>query len=672
MLMQLFPTLIGLALLLFFGVCCLAVAACTHYDAAVLPLPILCGAVIVLYITGLLNVLHIGLFLVVGGLLAAGVYCGFRAGFRAMREAAGSPGFLLFLGTAVFFWILLAVRQPMFTQWDEFTAWGLAPKMVAERSSLYVSNPVNLTASFTYPGTSLLSYLLQCTPGYFSEWQCMAALDILAMAAFAPAAALPRARWPHSVLLFAAGVLLPFFFATAPAGTASTVYQNAMADLPLAVLFGGSLCLYFAAGGRRGGFYAVALPLAMLAMTKDIGFAYGLMAVFIIGVDQVFGATLPQTPRQIAYRIARSLVLALPVLAVFISWNRYTAVMSQDAGAASVGSSQMGYGAVLLGGIRQLLGIGRETRFAAIMQSMGEALFTRRVCLLGPPIVVLGVICAITLAAFLSAPKGATRRRVGVCFAAFAFCFVALYLFHLILYYYNFSEAEGNALKDYERYLLPYLLGWMLSALSLLGRGAAAGHGLRRRFGAAMVGLSFAGVLAAFIWRGIPTAGFWTRADSLYTIRIDVKTRAEAMNRELSWNDRVLVISQGDDATRWYYYKYELNAQVVNGYGGVWWGDGDYSSRWDSDFMNLVESLNWTLYDSAAVCTDVSLMAYMEEKNCQYLVLDRADDYLARDFSDCFEGGITADQPATLYRFMGRDAPYPFVPVVTVESGVNG
>ncbi len=66
--------------------------------------------------------------------------------------------------------------------------------------------------------------------------------------------------------------------------------------------------------------------------------------------------------------------------------------------------------------------------------------------------------------------------------------------------------------------------------------------------------------------------GFWTGADSLYTLRADVQNRAETMNTVLDWPDRVLVISQGDDATRWYYYKYELTAKVVNGYGGTWSG----------------------------------------------------------------------------------------------------
>ena len=75
-------------------------------------------------------------------------------------------------------------------------------------------------------------------------------------------------------------------------------------------------------------------------------------------------------------------------------------------------------------------------------------------------------------------------------------------------------------------------------------------------------------ILAVFCWRGIPAAGFWTGADSLYTLRADVQSRANTMNTVLDWPDRVLVISQGDDATRWYYYRYELTAQVVNGFGG--------------------------------------------------------------------------------------------------------
>ena len=606
----------GLLFLLFFSACCLCVAACTRFDAALLPLPALCGSAVVLYLLSLLGLLQFGHFIIMAVWLAGGVYFGVRAGWRAIRRALFSPGFLLFVGGSCFLWVLFALQQPMFTQWDEFTAWGLAPKMVAERAALYVADPINLTASFTYPATSLVSYLFQRVPGQFYEWQCLAGLDILFLACIA--------------------------------------------------LFGGTLCLYAAAGGRKTGFFACAMPLAVLTMTKDIGFAYALIVTFLIGLDQLFGTPHPDTKpaRIFGVSLAKCSILAAVVLAVFISWNRYTAAVTPtETTGASVGSAGLSYGAVLTGGIKQLLGIGREERFAQIMQSMGQAFLYRRVCLVGAPIMAVSCILLLFTAAFVAAPAGAARRRTVVGFVGGAFCFAALYLFHLILYFYNFSEAEGSALKDYERYIAPYLQGWMLYGFCVLG--FAVGQGSR-----AALGLAAAAVLGIFAWRGVPAAGFWTNADSLYTLRRDVKNRAEAMNTVLDWPDRVLVISQGDDATRWYYYKYELTAKVVNGYGGTWWGNDDYSSRWDSDFMNLVESLNWTLYDFEAVCTADSLTAYMEEKQIDYLLIDRADDYLEREFSSRFEGGLKANMPATLYRFEGRNKPIAFTPVAVAESGV--
>ena len=666
--------IMGLAFILLFSASCLCAAACTRHDAAVLPLPTLCGAVVLLYAFGLLGMLKLGRFAVFAALLAGAVYFGVRAGVRAIRQAVSSPGFLFFVGGACFIWILFGALQPMFTQWDEFTAWGLAPKMVAERSTFYVADPINLTASFTYPATSLVSCLFQTGSGQFSEWQCLAALDIAAFACIAAAAALPRKNWPNGVLIFAAGFLLPFFFSTVPVGTRSTVYCCAMADTQIAMLFGGTLCLYYVAGGRRSGFALCALPLAVLTMTKDIGFAYALIAVFLIGLDQLFGtphAAAHSRARIFGTAFAKTAALAVPVLAVFLSWNRYTAAVTPTADtAASVGSAGLSYGAVLAGGLKQLLGIGREPRFAAIMTAMGQAFFTRRVCLLGSPAAAVCCILLIYLAAGIAAPKGAPRRRVLAGFAGAAFCFAALYAFHLILYFYNFSEAEGAALKDFERYIAPYLEGWMLAGFCVLGISAAQSQGIAAKFGRAASALAAAAVFVVFFWRGVPTAGFWSDADSVYTLRRDVKQRAQTMNTVLDWPDRVLVISQGDDATRWYYYKYELTAKVVNGYGGIWWGTDDYSSRWDSDFMNLVESLNWELYDFEAVCTDESLTAYMEEKDIDYLLIDRADDYLEREFSDRFAGGLSAGMPATLYRFEGRDKTIAFTPVAIAESGV--
>ena len=96
--------------------------------------------------------------------------------------------------------------------------------------------------------------------GPWAEWACLAAIDTLALACLAAASALPRERWAGGVLVFAAGFLLPFFFSATPTGSYAAQYVNAMADLPLAMLFGGTLCLYFAVGRCKIAYWLVALP----------------------------------------------------------------------------------------------------------------------------------------------------------------------------------------------------------------------------------------------------------------------------------------------------------------------------------------------------------------------------------------------------------------------------
>ena len=658
--------LYALALLLLLSGACAILGEKSNLSPALLPLPVLSGAVVVLYLCGIAGVLRAGAVLVLLALAAVWVLGLVQlrpAGvFKAWQSALHAPGFALFLGGAAFIWVLFCVQKPMFTQWDEFTAWGLAPKMVVERGAFYVADPVNLKASFTYPATSLITFLFQPF-GHWAEWACLAAIDTLALTCLAAAAALPRERWACGVLVFVAGFLLPLFFSATPTGSYATQYVNAMADLPLAMLFGGVFCLYYAVGREKRTFWLTALPLAVLTLTKDICFAYGLIAAFLIGLDLLFAADGP-VKKAFPKALLKAGGLAVVVLAAFLSWGRYTAAVTPTADtAASVGSEGLSYGAVLVGGFKQLLGIGRTEKFAQIMAAMGSAFFTRRICLLGGGVIAVAAITMVA-AAWLAAEKGPARRRVLAAHLGFAFCFAVLYLFHLILYNYNFSDIEGLALKDYDRYLAPYYQAWMLAMLCLLARSA------KEQLGQLALGGAAAVIMAVFCWRGIPAAGFWTGANSLYTLRADVQNRADTMNTVLNWPDRVLVISQGDDATRWYYYRYELTAQVVNGFGGFYGRLGETQDRWDSDFMNLVESENWTLYDYKAVCVPDTLVAYMAEKDCDYILIDRADDYLQREFSPLFEGGLTNDMPATLYHFEGAAADVPFTLAAVAESGV--
>jgi len=295
---------------------------------------------------------------------------------------------------------------------------------------------------------------------------------------------------------------------------------------------------------------------------------------------------------------------------------------------------------------------------------MFHAFFTRKVCLLGSGAAAVACLTLTAAAAWFGAEKGPARRRVAVVHLGLAFCFAALYLFHLILYNYNFAESEALALKSYDRYLTPYYQAWMLALLALLGQNA------RSRRGAGALCAVGAAVLGIFAWRGVPAAGFWSDASTCYTVRQDVQAKAAALNPALTVDDKVLVISQGDDATRWYYYRYELTGTVADGFSGSYTTAGDTALREKGDFMNLIAEDSTSLYPcDNTVCTPEALIAYMQEIGCEYLLLDRSDGYLAQAFSPYFAGGLQESMPATLYRFVGEQAAVPFVPAAQ-ESGV--
>ena len=55
--------------------------------------------------------------------------------------------------------------------------------------------------------------------------------------------------------------------------------------------------------------------------------------------------------------------------------------------------------------------------------------------------------------------------------------------------------------------------------------------------------------------------------------------------------------------------------------------------------MNLVESENWTLYDYKAVCVPDTLVAYMAEKDCDYILIDARTTICSGNSAPCLRAG---------------------------------
>ena len=273
------------------------------------------------------------------------------------------------------------------------------------------------------------------------------------------------------------------------------------------------------------------------------------------------------------------------------------------------------------------------------------------------------------------APAG-QRRRPALFGLAGLGAFGAFVLFHLLLYVYSFSDREALILKDYERYIGTYLMGWMMASLGLLGLLAPEGRWPRLGQGA---GILCSGAMAlVFCLKGVPSAGFWNYPHENYAVRQEVAYRASLVNPELDWDDEVLLISQGDDATRWYYYSYELNAQLAHGFGGFGYAEED-DWAWETTFMTLVSPYQdeynkefyayQSEYQYTAECSRDDLVAFLRDTGYGYILLDQSEKYVYYEFGPLFTEKVPIDRAdaAYLYKVVDDGVEMRFEPVGEVR-----
>lgn len=690
----------GLAALLGILGLCLFWVEFFDADPALLPLPVIAGSVLWLCLWGFAGFLPAGAWLWLALCAAGVVLAALRRDLANALARLASPGFLFFLLGSLAFWAILAAVQPQFILWDEFTFWGTACKMTSLSGCLHPAAPGNLAARGSLPGVPLLSYLFQFAGGGFAEWKSIAAYNTLCLAAMAPLAGTVRAetetgaergrRWPRAVLLLVGAVLLPYFFTSPAPGGVSRIYLTVMGDLALGLVFGGALCLYFAAAGRGQNAPAwpalggAAVSLCFLALLKDIGLAYAAIAAALIAADRVISAPragLRGAGGFLGGAAAFGTLLAGPA-ALYLGWSRYVAAAASidktSVGSAATGDS-VSYGFMLKDGFLQLAGRGSERyaeKFASVRELMLHAFSETGLCLLGSGAVVLAMIAAVLLLALVTASPGAARRRVAVFGLLGTAGWAAFMLFHLLLYVYNFTQREALILKDYDRYLGPFYLGWLLAAFCLLAVSAESGS-LPRPARLGCLTLS-ACIAVCFGLRGLPSAGFWNYPAENYSIRREVAQRAAAVNPNLSWEDEVFLISQGDDATRWYYYGYELNARIANGFAGYGYSEQD-AENWETTFASLVnpypDEYNTqkysfqTLYPYTAACSQEDLVVFLREKGYSHILLDQSDLYIRYEIGPLFEGPVPLDRTgeAYLYRIEDDGETMRFVPVGEVR-----
>ena len=576
------------------------------------------------------------------------------AGAKKPLAALAEPGFLGFFVLAALLTAFFSARQPMYTTWDEFSFWGTAAKIVKTSGGLYVNAEIGWDWVGTHrPALVVLGYFFQFFGGY-AEWRVLAGYDVLLLAVFAALAAgcgknAPR-RW---VPALAFGFLLPF--ALTLYGTVTRpvdLYASALSDIPLGLTFGGALAAYYM--NERRALWLPALALAALCLEKDTGFALALVAAGILAFDRLLGAVPEKRPaKELGLLAAKAAGLFAVCGAAYLAWQQYLASASAADVSNVGGTRQMGAVEMVLTGLKELLGIGRTDRFARIMGGMVENLLSSPATLLGPFAATLALGAAMALGALVLTSSRTVRRQAAV-FAVLGLAgFFAYFCFIGFTFVYVFRDEVSDGLVGFERYMYPYLLGFLLAAAALVQR---AGAGERRwAKGVASTGFAlFAAGLAALVWLRVPFGlTVFGGADAAYAQRRADQALAAEVQQAVPRNAKLFFVSQGDDGSRWFHFSYELypwyldySGETGRGGGGIFALPGALAE----------DTLYYHPYTAA------ELKACILDRGCEYVFIERSDQLFSAGY-----GGLFADRLAgcaagsAVYRYDGGSGLFTFV-----------
>ncbi len=555
-----------------------------------------------------------------------------------------TPGLVMFFALGAFFILIFLMTQPMLTFWDEFTFWGTAGKVTSENHQLYTLAQSSLIARSYPPGLIVYTYMMQFFGG-FSEAGFIAAFAIFPLAGFCAASTFFDKNKSACILLFTALAVLPMFFELGARSQLPMLsYLLCMADVPMGVFFGGALCFYFA-GGEKG--LRLILPLcailAALVSIKDMGLALALIALFIMGMDML----LCQRKSLGFYRLkgfaawgVSVVCLLAATVGAYLIWALHLSA-SQGIDRFDLGSdgTALSMPAMLIAGVKALFGIDVSQQFSDVFSMMVNAFFTRPVSLLGSGAVVLFIIIAIAVVAFLLCETSRGKKRIAVFSLGMVLCFGAFYIFNIFTYAYIFQWAEASVLKDYERYISPFWMGWLMASLMILSAVAtnADMKYSRKRIARAASGIFALGIISSVALFANWDATFLNRSPSHHTYRTLLQDTAdEARAQGMEKDDVVYIISQYDDATRFYIYGFELEATRVPLYLESTQNEQG-ETLYKGTASSTLSAPNKAEYSGYEVpCTPEEFCEYLRHVGATHVFLDVVDEYIIAEFGPLF------------------------------------
>ncbi len=613
----------------------LALALCyvnLGLNSALAPLASLSTAVVFLMLFGVAGLLPAGAICLLFCSFALAGYSVVKTRGKIVRKCLKNVGFGLFLifGIGALLWF--GLRQPLFSQWDEFSFWGTVVKMMKLQGELYTTAEAGWFWTATeMPALPLLGWFVQFLSLEFAPWAVFFAYALLTFACVSAMMALAKNNTCASVSLAVIGILLPFIFLSPIRITSlSPAYLLAYGDLPAGLWFGGALAFYLSVRGKATSYWAL-LPLAGLTLVKDNTFSVALVAGGLMLCDAWFLCKKQEMRLAKLPRLElRWTFLAVPVF-VYMLWRLHTnfanaqnVVMQGE----STGASPL---AAVQTSLLQLFYI--QPRSAELESSLSTMI---DYFLYGDPFTMLGnagqntlfILGIFALALLFS---GGRARRLQVLLWSVLSTLGFLGFQFVLLTYYAFLNTYNGGVSDYIRYQRSYFAGWLMLALCLLSQCVQENDliekaiektrkikmaSLAAQTVVVLLGFGSMFLFAANILDGYSVLDF---PESRYDILRDEQAQTEMLADEIEAGSGIFYINQGDTGLGWFKTHYYLLPHVL-----------DYSFG-GGPIVPSESGLNGEIVLSIEELSD-----YLTEHDLEYIYIDEIDESFIQNYGLLF------------------------------------
>ncbi len=519
-------------------------------------------------------------------------------------------GVVLFIISSILMLIFLSIKQPLYSEWDEFSFWGTSQKLLSINDQIYTFYDSSLIGKTTPPALAVLSYFFGAFNVQFYEWVSFYAYDVMFFAVCASfTSVFKKDKYFCGISIFLLGFLLPYFF---------TVYSKAMyliptyiyayADIPLGMIFAACIGMYFVGStevnvehlisessnevksdvaaqnkSRTGGDIVVnnvdanskiyfssntkniiaLVPLIFfLTLVKDMGFALSCLIAFFVFFDLMF------FKKQYSFLFLKNVVakiiatgtIILTAVVAFIAWAYHMSLVLSVNRFNLGGEENIGMAEMLIRGVTELFSAEKSEKFTTISNSMLQAFFHNEVAMIGSCFVVICFITLLFIAAFIMSNK-AEKIRTVVLYITAMFGFVCYYIFNTFLYVYIFKD-NGYSLPSFGRYIYPYFFGWLMMAvfLILLSTNKNKVFGLLKLGALNMLVL---GIFMLFTFL-VSTDNMFLGVDkNNYSLRYTIKEKIDFLGDVVEDDDVVYLYSgMGDYGYRWFIYALEYAQNI--------------------------------------------------------------------------------------------------------------